>query len=422
MDTFKDLINVADLYLQKAIPIILLHGTNESGECSCGTKDCGNAGKHPINKNPDATQILDVSELREQLKPNVNRNLAGRILTAANIAVIDIDLKNGGIESFAKLESDHGTLPETTVVLSGGGGRHLYFMLPEGSEPLSFPANLDKLGYKGIDLIRNKNIVLPGSRHKSGQHYKFSDSQESLDFYFAYLPQSYIDLFLSKSPTKKKVHSELMVVGEGGRNNFLYSEAAKMFSKGFDEHLVLNSLRETNQTSCTPPVDQSELEQIISSAATKKAGPFDRYQFVDVGTVYLDPENGPVFLCNFHATISEQIEINDGTTGVKDRYFKISVPYPILPVSEYISDPKELEDGTWIAKLDAALIVKGARTYQQHLRALLRAFGNTNNRRAVYINLGWVTAGGNSYYIANNGAIGANGFDERIPAWTSVVL
>lgn len=415
MNTFFDnLINVAGKYLQKAIPIILLHGTNEVGECSCGVKDCKNAGKHPVFPNPDLTQILDVSELAPHLNSTINRNIAGRILPAGNIIVIDVDLKNEGLESYAKLESDHGVLPSTTKVLSGGGGFHSYYMLPEGTEPLSFPANLDLLGYKGIDLLRNRNVVLPGSRHKSGQLYKFSDSPESLDFFFADLPQNYIDLFLSKTIAKKKQTSPaLALVGEGGRNNFLYVEAAKMFSKGLDEHFVLNSLRETNQISCSPPVDENELVQIISSASTKKSGPFDRYRFEDGGTVYMDPEHGPIFLCNFHAKIAEQIEINDGTTGIKDRYFKMVVLYPSLPVSEYIADTKELEDGTWLPKLDAALIVKGARTYQQHLRVVFRALGDINNRRSIFINLGWIKADGKSYYIANNGAIGANGFDEK---------
>jgi len=413
MNALNDLINVADLYLQKAIPIILLHGTNESGECSCNKKDCLDIGKHPVHKNPDATQILDVSELRDQLEPNINRNIAGRILPAANIIVIDVDLKNGGIESFSKMESDHGALPATTKVLSGGGGCHLYFKLPEGTAPISFPANLDKIGYKGIDLIRNKNIVLPGSRHKSGQRYRFSDNQESLDFYFADLPQKYIDLFLSKTSSKKNSNSDNKSVSEGGRNNFLYAESAKMFSKGLDENSVLNRLRELNQNSCNPPVDEAELEQIITSAATKKSGPFDRYRFEDSGILYFDPDKGLTLLSNFHAKIAEQIEINDGTSGVKDRYFKIVITHPKLPVSERIISPDELENGSWVPKLDASLIVNGLRSYQQHLRVVLRAFGDTDNRKSVFINLGWISAEGKSYYIANNGAIGANGFDER---------
>lgn len=66
---------------------------------------------------------------------NTNNN-AG-ILTGKqnNIIVVDVDPKNGGFESLAKLEDEIGPIKDSSnyVVKTGSGGYHIYFSYPEES-------------------------------------------------------------------------------------------------------------------------------------------------------------------------------------------------------------------------------------------------------------------------------------------------
>ncbi len=66
-----------------------------------------------------------------------------------NHLVLDIDPRNGGNESYAKLVKDTGidyASGSGFVVATGGGGKHIYFSRPEGA----YLTHLS--GYPGIDF------------------------------------------------------------------------------------------------------------------------------------------------------------------------------------------------------------------------------------------------------------------------------
>jgi hypothetical protein len=49
------------------------------------------------------------------------------------LVVVDVDPRAGGTRELFALEQQYGKLPETVEVLTGGGGRHLYFLHPGGT-------------------------------------------------------------------------------------------------------------------------------------------------------------------------------------------------------------------------------------------------------------------------------------------------
>ncbi|MGD8616372.1 MAG: bifunctional DNA primase/polymerase, partial [Gammaproteobacteria bacterium] len=67
------------------------------------------------------------------------------IVTGAvsGLLVLDVDPRHGGEESLQRLQAEHGALPPTPEVITGGGGRHLYFAHPGGS-------------------VRNRVALMPG--------------------------------------------------------------------------------------------------------------------------------------------------------------------------------------------------------------------------------------------------------------------
>jgi hypothetical protein len=86
--------------------------------------------------------------------------------TPNGLAVVDIDPRNGGHQTLARLEAEHGPLPGTLMQLTGGDGLHLVYAHPGTDLP-------GKLGL-GIDVKANGYIVAAPSAHPSGLRYRWS--------------------------------------------------------------------------------------------------------------------------------------------------------------------------------------------------------------------------------------------------------
>jgi len=94
------------------------------------------------------------------------------------VMVVDVDPRNGGAESLARLLARYGPLPPTLTAESGrgDGGCHRYFRRPAGKTS-------SKLLGGGIDLKTNAGyVVAPPSVHPdSGQPYAWSDRSPIAD-------------------------------------------------------------------------------------------------------------------------------------------------------------------------------------------------------------------------------------------------
>jgi hypothetical protein len=107
----------------------------------------------------------------------------------SGVVVVDVDLRHGGFESLVALEREHDPLPETVVAVTGGGGRHLYFVDPR-------PALRNRVGLRpGIDLRAEGGcVVAPPSVHPSGLRYVWEAGHEPDALPLAALPIWLLDL------------------------------------------------------------------------------------------------------------------------------------------------------------------------------------------------------------------------------------
>ncbi len=101
------------------------------------------------------------------------------IATGGWFFVLDIDINHYagkyGDESLTQLEKDNAKLPDTVEVTTGGGGRHLYFKMPEGVE---IPCSAGKLG-ANLDIRSTGGyVVAPPSIHPNGKAYEFEGSSD----------------------------------------------------------------------------------------------------------------------------------------------------------------------------------------------------------------------------------------------------
>jgi len=90
---------------------------------------------------------------------------------ASGLFVLDVDTDGGkrGDESLADLEATYGRLPDTREVLTGSGGRHLYFRWPDGVDIRN-----DQSGRLGLGLdIRGEGgqVLAPPTVHPNGRVY-----------------------------------------------------------------------------------------------------------------------------------------------------------------------------------------------------------------------------------------------------------
>jgi hypothetical protein len=146
-----------------------LYGIDKKGRCECGDPNCDPKArfKHPRMSNWQHTPVWDDEQI-------ANFEEAGWFKTGygvlcSGLLIIDVDARNGGVESFQRLVSDYPEINADTFEVttgSGGGSKHIYFRL---SEPVALIQS--HKDYPGVDFKSSGYVVGPGSLHVSGDTY-----------------------------------------------------------------------------------------------------------------------------------------------------------------------------------------------------------------------------------------------------------
>lgn len=134
--------------------------------CSCGKADCDRAAKHPRTKHGLKDATTDEKQILDWWSKWPSANVG--IATGQGLLVIDIDVAAGGTESMARLVEEHGRLPPTPVVQTGGGGWHYLLRAEDGLRN-----SQGKLG-RGVDVRADGGYVVAApSLHASGATYSW---------------------------------------------------------------------------------------------------------------------------------------------------------------------------------------------------------------------------------------------------------
>ncbi len=161
----------AQEYVDAGLFIFPVQGVRDD-KCTCHDPACTNPGKHPRTSHgyKDASNNPDQVDQWWREHPDSNIGLpTGRI---NGVVVIDIDPRNGGLESLAELERECGPLQVTAVQETGGGGLHLFFRYPENTE-IPTINNFRP----GIDVKSDGGyVILAPSRHASGKCYRWLET------------------------------------------------------------------------------------------------------------------------------------------------------------------------------------------------------------------------------------------------------
>lgn len=233
----------------------------ESG-CACrNTGDCPSPGKHPIF--PGGWQAATTDELKvcAAWVDYPDANIAIATGKPSGLLVLDIDHRHGGDESLRDLEYEHGVLPLTPRVVTGGGV-HYYFAYPGYAVPSSVSLA------PGIDVRADGGIVIaPPSLHPSGQRYAWDAATPPKTTPLAPAPGWLMRLIVEHRAREKALPLPALI--HQGRNVALTSLAGTLRARGLHQQVLYDMLLVANGHLCRPPLEDAEVEAIASGVAAR---------------------------------------------------------------------------------------------------------------------------------------------------------
>ena len=223
--------------------------------------------------------------------------------------VLDVDDKPGkiGRDTLAQLTHAMGPLPETVETVTATGGAHLFFRHPRDGRTIpnsasqlgqghetwgrdGFPAvpfevlPSGKLKVPDLDVRGDGGyVILPKSVMADGRRYEWegsSDPDEGAKV--AEAPPWLLAMVAHDQTTERGPRAapgaQVVAIGEGGRNDFLFRLGCSLRAKGLGESAIVAALRAENTERCDPPLPDAEVIATAKSAASKPPGLSPAYE------------------------------------------------------------------------------------------------------------------------------------------------
>ncbi|MBN98160.1 MAG: hypothetical protein CME16_02755 [Gemmatimonadetes bacterium] len=221
--------------------------------------------KAPATMHGKNDASTDAEQVTRWFQPDSSYNVG--ILTGEKscLIVVDIDPRNDGDSSFERLERTYGKLPDTMSARTGGGGRHLYYNVPAGTQGLRDRPNV--ASYNGVDLKAGGYVVAAPSIHESGNAYCWDSEAEVAD-----APGWLIDLACGQQRIKPAETRFCGPVQEGSRNDSLFRMACGLVARGLSDEAIKAAVLAENEARCVPPLDIDEVERIVQSVKRYERG------------------------------------------------------------------------------------------------------------------------------------------------------
>ena len=184
----------------------------------------------------------------------------------SNLLVVDIDPRNGGLESLEELQSLDKDEVYCGIQTTAGGGYHYYFSYDEEFSRTSKPM-------PGIDLLSNGNYAIISPSVIDGKYYELDEEQWILKRDLTPMPPMWKKKFLAAKKGRRLGLESLVTSGpgvniipEGARNSSLISLAGHLRRVGVSTDGVRAALEAENQARCAIPLESREIASIVRSA------------------------------------------------------------------------------------------------------------------------------------------------------------
>lgn len=214
-------------------------------------------GKVPATAHGVHDASTDPERIRAWWGANPQANIGIAAGVRSGLMVLDVDPRNGGDDSWARLTAACGEPPDTPQALTAGGGEHFVFRY----DPAIRSAKLAE----GVDLLADGRYFVAYPSQVNGRHYVWEASSDPADGLApAPLPESWRQAILGRRKAPAAANDSIIV---GNRNAGLTSLAGAMRRHGMSESEILAALTVANDSRCEIPLPSSELAQIARSVA-----------------------------------------------------------------------------------------------------------------------------------------------------------
>ncbi|MFC1609977.1 bifunctional DNA primase/polymerase [Myxococcota bacterium] len=235
--------------------------------CSCGNPACTRVAKHPALPTGVYGATRDIEAIAGWWARPWNVAIATGALS--RLWVLDVDGAEG-MASMARAELEHGRLPQTVTAQTGGGGLHLLWQLPK--ERVANRVGL----LPGVD-VRGEGgyIVVPPSRHVSGQRYTWHDGRGPHQVAVAEAPPWLLTVANCRINGRGERHDWPALfrtrVPEGERNHALAQRAGYLLQLGVDREVATELLVAWSHGHCTPALPDREVRRTVQSIAQRES-------------------------------------------------------------------------------------------------------------------------------------------------------
>lgn len=202
----------------------------------------------------DAT--IDQAKIKAWWAQNPEYNIGIAAGQISNIAVFDIDPRNGGDLSWELWLTEHGLPPEGAYQLTAGGGQHYIGVYRDSIKSCKLR--------DGIDLLSNGRYFLASPSTIDGRQY---DWEASSDPFEGVAPFQIPEPWLAALSVRKVIATAQGSLIEGNRNAGLTAIAGSLRRLGMTEPEILAALTATNENRCSTPLPASEIKQITRSVS-----------------------------------------------------------------------------------------------------------------------------------------------------------
>jgi Bifunctional DNA primase/polymerase, N-terminal len=256
-----DAADIIPTYIEAGLPVLPLHAILD-GRCSC-RRDCGkNAAKHPITRHGKDDATTDPTTVAAWLARYPWCNWG--IRPPVGVAILDVDVRNGGPAELARLESANHALPPTLEARTGSGGRHIW-LSHNGPARGKLCAGVDVKTHSGY-------VVAPPSIHACGGVYEWADRSPA-----AYAPRWVADIL---NPPIRRVYPGRPTPGgidglvryvaalpEGMRNDHLFWAACTALREGHDPTPLIDAAVSAGLTAMAATATVRSATRTVSTGA-----------------------------------------------------------------------------------------------------------------------------------------------------------
>jgi hypothetical protein len=260
-------------YAERGVPVFPCWWIQAGQRCACGRPDCESPGKHPIGEvvpNGLKNATTDAALITVWWRRYPQAHIA---TPTSWCAVLDVDPRHGGDIALEALERQHEPLPETAEVLTGGGGRHIYFQPVDGLRCSSGHVGA------GLDIRADGGyVLLPPSGHVSGGTYVDELCHPLFDTPLAPLPA----WVLARAPAKASQNGDgppgphdwaaLLAGAPAGARHSIACQIAGHYLRalGADAAGEVEQILIGFCVRCAPPFPEVEARGIVRDLALKE--------------------------------------------------------------------------------------------------------------------------------------------------------